>query len=589
MSRKRRPAAERRRDARARMSAEATRVLVIDEDAAFCSSLRRLLTRRGCATAVTRDLDHAGELLASFQPDVILIDLRLEGSGGGRVLERFGSARPDLLFVVTGQGRGGKAARAALRRGAYDYLDKSAAREERDAILRRAFDKRDMNRSLRALLADSDGREQALLEARIAAERAAQEARTAHARLVDAFEVVPEGLVLFDAEDRLVMWNRRYAEICELVGDKLVVGMRFEDLLRGRLERACIPDTHGDREGWVAERLASHRALVNRREQELPGNHWLRIEERRTADGGTIGVRVDITELKRREASFRLLFEGNPAPMWIYERKTLRFLAVNDAALEHYGYSREQFLGMTLLDIRVREEWDDLLRNNQRETTHSQGGRTRRHVRADRSLIDVTIFSRSIAYEGREARLVAIVDLTSRKRAEDELRRTREFLHAVIETVPTEIVVKDARDLRYVLVNHALEQRHRRPREELIGRTSSEVFAPHIAKMIEDYDRSALRRRTAQFSDAHVIETPIMGTRIVNSVRHPIFGDDGEPKYLVTVIHDITERRQAEERVAHMAYHDTLTDLPNRVAFNEHFAATLPRTTQAGGTFGVLR
>ena len=78
------------------------------------------------------------------------------------------------------------------------------------------------------------------------------------------------------------------------------------------------------------------------------------------ANGGWVSMHEDVTESKQREASFRLLFESNPLPMWVCDRETLRFLDVNAAAVEHYNYSREQFLAMTLLDIRPEEDWDDI-------------------------------------------------------------------------------------------------------------------------------------------------------------------------------------------------------------------------------------
>ena len=86
------------------------------------------------------------------------------------------------------------------------------------------------------------------------------------------------------------------------------------------------------------------RALFNpagRHEQTLTDGRTILIEERRTSDGGIIGLRVDITEMKQREASFRLLFDGNPVPMFVYALNDFRILAVNDAAVKHYGYSRD--------------------------------------------------------------------------------------------------------------------------------------------------------------------------------------------------------------------------------------------------------
>ncbi len=198
--------------------------------------------------------------------------------------------------------------------------------------------------------------EKALAEAHAQAERAEQEARAAHARLLAAFEVVPEGLVLFDAEDRFVLWNRRYEQLYAESGDMLAKGMRFEDRLRAGLERGQYPEAVGREDEWLEERLAHHAAPTSNHEQRLPGNRWIRIEERRISEGGSVGIRVDITDLKMQEASFRLLFEGNPMPMWVYDRETLKFLHVNQAAIDHYGYRLEQFLTMTLRDIQVPQD-----------------------------------------------------------------------------------------------------------------------------------------------------------------------------------------------------------------------------------------
>ena len=170
-----------------------------------------------------------------------------------------------------------------------------------------------------------------------------------HQRLVDAFEVIPEGIALFDAEDRYVMWNRRYAEMYAASGDAIAVGKGFEDTLRAGLARGQYADALGREEEWLAERLAHHRQPSSTHEQHLAGDRWVRIEERRTADGGSVGVRVDITDLKKREESFRLLFDNNPMPMWVVDIESQKFLSVNNASVEHYGYSREQFLAMTTL------------------------------------------------------------------------------------------------------------------------------------------------------------------------------------------------------------------------------------------------
>ncbi|HZP79045.1 MAG TPA: PAS-domain containing protein [Pseudolabrys sp.] len=132
-----------------------------------------------------------------------------------------------------------------------------------------------------------------------------EELEKTHARLLEAFEVVPEGLVMFDAEDRYVLWNKRYRQIYGLSGDLIATGQRFEDTLRAGMKLGQYPEAVGREEEWVAERLADHRHPANTAEQHLPNDTWIRIEERRTADGGSIGVRIDITDLKRREAAER--------------------------------------------------------------------------------------------------------------------------------------------------------------------------------------------------------------------------------------------------------------------------------------------
>ncbi|PDT13928.1 ATPase [Rhizobium sp. J15] len=282
--------------------------------------------------------------------------------------------------------------------------------------------------------------EKALAQAHLQAERAEQEARAAHARLLAAFEVVPEGLVLFDAEDRFVLWNRRYEQLYEESGDKLLKGMRFEDRLREGIECGQYPEAVGREEEWLAERLAYHAEPSSKHEQRLPGNRWIRIEERRVSDGGSVGIRVDITDLKMQEASFRLLFEGNPMPMWVYDRDTLKFLHVNQAAIDHYGYRLDQFLTMTLLDIQAPE---DARRPEtavfDAEDPAAASTRCSRHVKKDGTAIDVTVYSTCLNYKGSAAALAAVVDVTEAKLAEKALLQHRDTLEEMVRSRTVEL------------------------------------------------------------------------------------------------------------------------------------------------------
>jgi diguanylate cyclase (GGDEF)-like protein/PAS domain S-box-containing protein len=122
--------------------------------------------------------------------------------------------------------------------------------------------------------------------------------------------------------------------------------------------------------------------------------------------------------LKQREASFRLLFDSNPVPMIVCSLDGERILGVNAAAVEHYGYSRVEFERLT---IRTLQAFDPELPWAGDRSNDEQAARTWKHVRADGTLIDLAIYSRQLVYGGQPAVLLALMDITERKRAEARL------------------------------------------------------------------------------------------------------------------------------------------------------------------------
>lgn len=120
----------------------------------------------------------------------------------------------------------------------------------------------------------------------------------ARAALEDAIEALPEGFALYDADDRLVTCNQRYRELYAASAPAMVVGARFEDVLRHGLTHGQYPQAAADPEAWLAERVRRHREPSGEPLlQELPGQRWLRIDERKTRSGGIAGVRTDVTEM----------------------------------------------------------------------------------------------------------------------------------------------------------------------------------------------------------------------------------------------------------------------------------------------------
>jgi diguanylate cyclase (GGDEF)-like protein len=181
------------------------------------------------------------------------------------------------------------------------------------------------------------------------AEKAAKEARAAHSTLLDAFEVVPEGLVLFDAEDRYVLWNRRYADLYSKETHRTPKrGMRFEDMVRSGLRGEQYPEARGREEEWLEARLARHRQPESSHEQRHADGRWVRIHEQRTAGGGSIGVRIDITASKLREEQLKtqiMLFDAalnNMSQGLVLFDSSRRVVICNRRYQDMFGFTADQ-------------------------------------------------------------------------------------------------------------------------------------------------------------------------------------------------------------------------------------------------------
>jgi len=249
-------------------------------------------------------------------------------------------------------------------------------------------------------------------------EAAIAEARKSHERLREAIDILPQGIVFLDADGRYILWNKKYSEIYSRSSDLFQPGARLQDTIRIGVERGDYPEAIGREEAWIAERLTRLYQPGERHEQILADGRCILIEERLTEDGGIIGLRVDITELKQREASFRLMFDSNPIPMIVCALDDERILGVNAAAIEHYGYSRAEFEKLTIRSVQAFDSEPPWTGDRSSDELKA---RTWKHVRADGALIDLAIYSRELVYGDRPAVLLALMDITERKRAEARL------------------------------------------------------------------------------------------------------------------------------------------------------------------------
>ena len=148
--------------------------------------------------------------------------------------------------------------------------------------------------------------------------------------------------------------------------------------------------------------------------------------------------------------------------------------------------------------------------------------------------------------------------------------------------------MKDARDHRYVLVNSVAETQFGLSRDDIVGKTGfRSVRGGASPKIITGEDDRALQSKEGLFIDEHPWQTQLFGPRFITSKRIAIRDSAGEPRYLINVVEDVTERRRADEKIAHLAHYDALTDLPNRVLFREQIERELQKASQ-GEQFALL-
>jgi PAS domain S-box-containing protein len=175
------------------------------------------------------------------------------------------------------------------------------------------------------------------------------------------------------------------------------------------------------------------------------------IEGRRAV----VGVIQDISDrnkahgaLIESEQRYRKMYLANPQPMWVFDEETLRFLSVNDAAVAHYGWSQEEFLAMTIADVRPAGDEQRLLSqvDEQRRQEIVSAG-VWKHRKKDGGTIDVEITAHSIDFGGRAARVVLAHDITARKHAQSALKASEERFRAMIENAPDLIITIDAQGM----------------------------------------------------------------------------------------------------------------------------------------------
>ncbi len=179
-------------------------------------------------------------------------------------------------------------------------------------------------------------------------------------------------------------------------------------------------------------------------------------------------------------------------------------------------------------------------------------------------------------------------DITEQQRAAHELDETKRFLDSIIENIPISVIVKDAKTLKFVLVNRAFEMMHDTPRSRFLGHSVLETFNSDDAARIQAHDLEALAAPDGIVFGEQEVDSPKRGKRIQATSRIVLRDGAGEAKYIVVVIDDITERRKTDQRIAFLAHHDALTGLANRAALTQKIEDAAARQRRRQEPFSVL-
>lgn len=389
----------------------------------------------------------------------------------------------------------------------------------------------------------------AIANARISADIAAIKLGGAQAQLRNALETMSEGFAYYDRDDRLVIFNERYREMFAASAEIIRPGIRFEDVIRHGVAHGQYPDVGDDPEAFIARRLAIHREAGGRVEMRLSGDRWVMLAEHRTPDGGIVGIRTDITELKRRSLEIedqqillRATLESLDDGVAVFDAEgmlvlwNLRFATLADidpvclergiglpALLAVQG--RDGVLGAEDIDFAVGPGHLD-------DSRLTLGRRTARSGRVVRIELCWTPGSQTV---------LTLVDETEAEHAAQALATSEQRLRGILEISPVGILVLDRQGLPLFY-----NDRHR----EMLG-LSHEDMRGYVGGSSFD-DPADLRHMILALREHGVLHQHEVRLRRANgaifwvslSAQNLLF--DGKK---ATIYHffDITELKQVEE------------------------------------------
>ncbi|TYL97020.1 EAL domain-containing protein [Bradyrhizobium rifense] len=399
-----------------------------------------------------------------------------------------------------------------------------------------------------------------------------------------------QGVVMTDAQRRIIFCNDRYLEIYGLTRSDLWTGMTGYDTLELRRQRGVLAVSDDD----FYEKAASSNGLIS----ELPDGRAILVKYFVLPNGGSVATHLDVSEqrkLSRQLASTKQFLEtvldNVPACVAAKNIEDGRYIFANRAYERFWGFSRDQVVGKNARELFGPKSAASIEATDRAALLASEGQyRNEFEVEVQRDQTRRMVASIRIVVRNEsnkpEFLLVVFEDITDRQSLSMELENTKKFLELVVDNIPVALIVEQVKDGRYLLANRSAETILNRRREEATGLTASDIFNAKEAKLIIARDEAAIKKR-GMITEEHPISTKD-GLRLFLTRRATVLNDAGEPQYLIKTHEDVTNRRQTESRMAHMAYHDGLTDLPNRAAFLQALNQMIEACEGTDEEFAVL-
>lgn len=396
------------------------------------------------------------------------------------------------------------------------------------------------------------------------------------------------GVVMTDHHKRIVFCNDRYIEIYGLARSDVPRNMTGPELLEMRRKRGVLDVS--------IEEFYANAGSPEGTVTELPGGRSVLVKYFKLPNGGSVATHEDCTEqrkLSRQLASTKQFLESvlDNVPVCVAAKSIEdgRYIFANRAFERFSRFSRDKILGKRADEI-FQPETAARIAEADQAALNSAEGPFRNEFAVERgSQKRVLSSTRVVARDDKnqpEFLIAMFDDVTDRESLSQELEDTKKFLELVVDNIPVSLIVERVSDGRYLLANRSAETILNRRREDATGLTAADIFNPKEAKLIIARDEAAIKKR-GLLTEEHPISTKD-GLRLFLTRRMTVLNDAGEPQYLIKTHEDVTDRRQTESRMAHMAYHDGLTDLPNRAAFLQALAQMIEACEGTDEEFAVL-